>query len=200
MWDVERGLEAELGTATGRWVEAEREAGAGRWVEAGRAGGAGSWVDAGRWSGAAGREDAEALVEETAPFSGQFEDEWVPGRAPEVEKEWNGSLVRPYAWTGGRTSSDYDLRLETLVSLETNGVAIAMRDTGPEQRSIVELCASPRSVAEVSALLALPLGVVRVLLGDLITMGVVGMHDNATAASGPDQVLLERVLVGLRNL
>ncbi|MBB5959427.1 hypothetical protein FHS29_006048 [Saccharothrix tamanrassetensis] len=118
----------------------------------------------------------------------------------EPEKEWTGPLVRPYAWTGGRTSSDYDLRLETLVSLEENGVAIAMRDNGPERRSIVELCAYPRSVAEVSALLSLPLGVVRVLLSDLITMGVLTMHQNAAAPGGPDLVLMERVLRGLRNL
>ncbi|MEV0676235.1 DUF742 domain-containing protein [Actinosynnema sp. NPDC050436] len=146
---------------------------------------------------------AEHVLEETAPFSGHFEDEpeWVPGRRHvEVEKDWNGPLVRPYAWTGGRTTSDYDLRLETLVSLEENGIAIAMRSTGPEQRSIVELCAHPRSVAEVSALLTLPLGVVRVLLGDLITLGVLAMHENAAAAGGPDMGLLERVLNGLRNL
>ncbi|MEU6156602.1 DUF742 domain-containing protein [Actinosynnema sp. NPDC047251] len=124
----------------------------------------------------------------------------VQDEDPAAEKEWNGPLVRPYAWTGGRTSSSYDLRLETLVSLEENGVAIAMRSTGPEQRSIVELCAYPRSVAEVSALLALPLGVVRVLLGDLISLGIVAMHDNAAEAGGPDMLLLERVLQGLRKL
>jgi len=79
-------------------------------------------------------------------------------------------------------------------------MAIAMRDTTAEQRSIVEMCANPRSVAEVSALLSVPLGVARVLLGDLISMGVVAVHDNAAAATGADFTLLERVLVGLRNL
>lgn len=147
-------------------------------------------------------------LEDTAPFDGDPYDYVEPRTAPSprepepepVVEEFSGPLVRPYAWTGGRTSSSYDLRLETLVSLEHNGIAIAMRDTTAEQRSIVEMCANPRSVAEVSALLAVPLGVVRVLLSDLISMGVVAVHDNAVAATGADFTLLERVLVGLRNL
>lgn len=122
-------------------------------------------------------------------------------REPEPVEEFSGPLVRPYAWTGGRTSSHHDLRLETLVSLEEDGVAIAMRESTAEQRSIVEVCATrPRSVAEVSALLTVPLGVARVVLGDLISMGVVAVHDNAAAPGGPDLALLERVLAGLRHL
>ncbi|MEU4443475.1 DUF742 domain-containing protein [Actinosynnema sp. NPDC050801] len=156
-------------------------------------------------------EEPEDRLEDTAPFEAPYdyvdppsvpvgrEPEPWPDREPDVE-EFSGPLVRPYAWTGGRTASHYDLRLETLVSLEENGIAIAMRDTTAEQRSIVEMCANPRSVAEVSALLAVPLGVVRVLLSDLIGMGVVAVHDNAAAPEGADFSLLERVLVGLRNL
>ncbi|MEU5696290.1 DUF742 domain-containing protein [Actinosynnema sp. NPDC020468] len=130
----------------------------------------------------------------------------LPPPPPAVEEEEfpeevaRGSLVRPYAWTGGRTTAGYDLRLETLVSLEENGIATAMRDTSTEQRAVVEVCAVTRSVAEVSALMAVPLGVARVLLSDLISMGVVAAHDNAAASGGPDLLLLERVLRGLREL
>jgi hypothetical protein len=150
--------------------------------------------------------------EDTAPFSGHFDevdleseeheapDAPEPTEEHEAPLEWSGPLVRPYAWTRGRTSSQHDLRIETLVSLEEHGIAIAMRDTTPEQRAIVELCASTRSVAEVSALLSLPLGVVRVLLGDLIDMGVVAAHSNGGSTGGPDLMLMERVLQGLRNL
>ncbi|MGW4113579.1 DUF742 domain-containing protein [Actinosynnema sp. NPDC004786] len=155
-------------------------------------------------------EQPDDLLEETAPFDRDLHFEPPPmpvvpvrDREPDPEPavEFSGPLVRPYAWTGGRTASDYDLRLETLISLEESGIAVAMRDTTAEQRSIVELCATyPRSVAEVSALLAVPLGVARVVLGDLISMGVIAVHDNATAPTGPDLSLLERVLVGLRNL
>ncbi|NUT96974.1 MAG: DUF742 domain-containing protein [Saccharothrix sp.] len=143
------------------------------------------------------QEEPPQDVEETAPFSGHFDEVELE---PEPALEWSGPLVRPYAWTRGRTSSQHDLRIETLVSLEEHGIAKAMRDTTPEQRAIVELCASTRSVAEVSALLSLPLGVVRVLLGDLIDMGVVAAHSDGASSAGPDLVLMERVLQGLRNL
>lgn len=155
-------------------------------------------------------EQPEEPGEDTAPFDRDlfFDPPPIPvvHREPQPEpepaaEEFSGPLVRPYAWTGGRTASSYDLRLETLVSLEEDGIAIAMRESTAEQRSIVELCANyPRSVAEISALLTVPLGVARVLLGDLIAMGVVALHDNATAPGGADLPLLERVLVGLRNL
>lgn len=141
--------------------------------------------------------EPEPELQRTAPFSGYLDD------VPEPYDEGpSHSLVRPYAWTGGRTASTYDLRLETLVSVEESGIAAAMRSTSPEQRSIVEICALPRSVAEVSAMLAVPLGVARVLLGDLIGMGVVTVHDSggATASARPDFVLMERVLAGLRQL
>ncbi|MBP2335218.1 hypothetical protein JOF41_001396 [Saccharothrix coeruleofusca] len=151
-------------------------------------------------------------AEQTAPFTDPFADDPLdvmppveldpkPEPEPEPEPEPPHSLVRPYARTGGRTTTRYDLRLETLVSLEANGITTAMRDTSAEQRSIVEVCASaPRSVAEVSALLSMPLGVTKVLLGDLIAMGVMAVHDNAAAPGGPDLPLLERVLAGLRRL
>jgi hypothetical protein len=142
-----------------------------------------------------------ARVEETAPFFGQFDDEELIPEEPYYE-ESRQSLVRPYAWTGGRTTSNFDLRLETLISVDESGIHTAMRSTSPEQRSIVEMCMSPRSVAEVSAVLSVPLGVARVLLSDLIEMGVVSLHDTNGGAVGaqPDLMLLERVLAGLRRL
>jgi hypothetical protein len=142
-----------------------------------------------------------ARVEETAPFFGEFDDEELIPEEPYYE-ESRQSLVRPYAWTGGRTTSNFDLRLETLISVDESGIHTAMRSTSPEQRSIVEMCMSPRSVAEVSAVLSVPLGVARVLLSDLIEMGVVSLHDTNGGAVGaqPDLMLLERVLAGLRRL
>jgi hypothetical protein len=112
------------------------------------------------------------------------------------------SLVRPYAWTGGRTTANVDLRLETLISAAESGAGAATRVTSPEQRSIVEMCELPRSVAEVSAVLSIPLGVARVLLSDLIELGVVSVHEtNGGSAGGQaDLALLERVLSGLRRL
>jgi hypothetical protein len=102
------------------------------------------------------------------------------------------SLVRPYARTGGRTSTNQELRLETLVTVERTDVVLVM-----EHRRIVEICLSTSSVAEVAAALPAPLGVARVLIGDLIEMGVLAVH---TGANLPDEALLHRVLGGLRRL
>jgi hypothetical protein len=55
-------------------------------------------------------------------------------------------------------------------------------------------------VAEISALLRIPLGVVRVLISDMATEGLVRVHQPQLDAGKPDINLLERVLSGLRRL
>lgn len=111
-----------------------------------------------------------------------------------------GSLVRPYARTRGRTRTDYDLAIETLVSTSERGREQATFST-PEHRSICGLCAETRSVAEVSAHLRIPLGVVRVLIGDMAGLGLVLIHDSGMVSGDrPSMEFLERVLSGLRRL
>ncbi|MGH3987067.1 MAG: DUF742 domain-containing protein [Pseudonocardiaceae bacterium] len=120
-------------------------------------------------------------------------DEWGE---PEVAT----SAVRPYTWTGGRTSPVFDLAVETLVSTSAHGRDVAAL-TSVEHRAVAELCRDPRSVAEVAALLSLPLGVARVLLGDMADIGLVVVHRTANASGDtPEVALMERVLSGLRRL
>ena len=122
---------------------------------------------------------------------------------PEPEQFGSGtgaSAVRPYAWTRGRTKSGFDLAIETLVSTSQRG-RDQMGLLQMEHRSVAELCEQTRSVAEVAALLSLPLGVARVLLGDMAGLGVVTVHQTASSAGTvPDLALMERVLSGLRRL
>ena len=107
-------------------------------------------------------------------------------------------LVRPYSWTGGRTASCVDLAVETLVSATGRPVDPA---AAPEHRTILKLCATPHSVAELAALLKMPLGVARVLLGDLAAAGSVAIHRTVGSADvASDVALLQRVLVGLHRL
>lgn len=132
-------------------------------------------------------------------------------RAAEPEDEWAGAehtrqepadavAVRPYAWTRGRTRPVYDLAVETLVSTSDQGRDVAAL-TSVEHRSVAGLCREPRSVAEVAALLSLPLGVARVVLGDMADIGLVMVHRTAgSAGEVPDIALMERVLSGLRRL
>ncbi|HEY7592881.1 MAG TPA: DUF742 domain-containing protein [Actinophytocola sp.] len=113
---------------------------------------------------------------------------------------YEGSMVRPYTKTGGRTRSDYDLAIEALVSTSERGKApdAAVR---PEHRSICGLCLDTRSVAEVAAHLRLPLGVARVLIGDMAGMGLVLIHQSGMVVGDrPSIDFMERVLSGLRRL
>lgn len=111
-----------------------------------------------------------------------------------------GSLVRPYTRTGGRTRSDYDLAIEALVSTSDRGKAPDAAVL-PEHRSICGLCLDTRSVAEVAAHLRLPLGVARVLIGDMAGMGLVLIHQSGMVVGDrPSIEFMERVLSGLRRL
>ncbi|MEV5408406.1 DUF742 domain-containing protein [Thermopolyspora sp. NPDC052614] len=108
-------------------------------------------------------------------------------------------LFRPYTVTGGRAEPRYHLAMETLVSSATV-VADDLSMLTPEQESIIMLCRSVRSVAEISALLRVPLGVARVLTADLADEGLVRLHMPRLDEGQPDLNLLERVLSGLRRL
>ena len=109
-----------------------------------------------------------------------------------------GRLVRPYYMTGGRARpTQDDLEIEALVSTTSQG------DRSPkltvEQRAIIALCRDLLSVAEVSARLDLPLGVTRVLIGDMASEGLVILHRPASVGDRPDLALLQRVLYGLQT-
>lgn len=103
--------------------------------------------------------------------------------------------VRPYTMTGGRTRTGATLAVETLVETSAAG---GSRDVPQEQQTICRLCVRPISVAEVSARVGLPLGVVRVLLHDMAGDGLVVLH--TPSLERPDRALMERVLDGLQRL
>jgi hypothetical protein len=117
--------------------------------------------------------------------------------------------VRPYTLTGGRTRFGHVLLVETFVAAleapekrkELEKGSLATRVT-PEMQAIVELCRRMRTVAEIAALLKMPLGVVRVLLSDLADQGRIRVYGTGTGhgTGRPDRALLERVLSGLRRL
>jgi hypothetical protein len=110
------------------------------------------------------------------------------------------SRVRPYARTGGRTRSDHDLALEAMVS--TSDLGRSNRGAAPvEYRAICDLCDAARSVAEIAAYLGLPLGVVKVLAGDMADAGLVIIHQTGLSLGDrSSREFMERVLQGLRAL
>lgn len=112
----------------------------------------------------------------------------------------SASIVRPYARTRGRTGANLNLPLETLIVTTSLG-STGDRYGSPEHQDIATLCQEVRSVAEVAALIAVPIGVARVLIADMAGMGLVTVLRGAPQQDGaPDLALLERVLSGLRRL
>lgn len=107
------------------------------------------------------------------------------------------SPVRPYTLTRGRTAARGALAPEAVVAAAESGSATA-GGLGPEAVDILGLCRPWSSVAEISARLHLPLGVVRVLLGDLRDAGLVHIHESSPD-HGEDTDQLERALRELRK-
>lgn len=123
-----------------------------------------------------------------------------PVRYEEAQGEENAASVRAYAWTGGRTRSSGRLEIETLVSTARRAEEL-FGQLSSEHQAVARLCVQAKSVAEIGALLSLPIGIVRVLLDDMAGLGLVDVHHNRTTGDGePDMELLSRVLRGLTNL
>jgi Protein of unknown function (DUF742) len=110
-----------------------------------------------------------------------------------------GPFLRPYAMTDGRTEpTGTDLAIEDLIAAATSADPPAWCSL--EHRSIALACQETLSVAELAARVDLPLGVTRVLVGDLASHGVVTVHRAPSHAGGPDLAVLEQVLHGLQRL
>ncbi|MEE1757234.1 DUF742 domain-containing protein [Streptomyces sp. SP18CS02] len=129
------------------------------------------------------------------------------GRLPVRGEGRRPARVRPYSLTGGRTRFGHILLVETFVAaLEAPAERRELANGGlgarvmPEMRAIVEICRRMRTVAEISALLKMPLGVVRVLISDLADQGRIRVYGTGHGTGQPDRALLERVLSGLRRL
>ncbi|MFG3147309.1 DUF742 domain-containing protein [Streptomyces sp. NPDC048243] len=115
-----------------------------------------------------------------------------------------GPVVRPYAMTRGRTTSAGQHRLDLIAVVVTEQHADdpeADHSLSPEHVDIVELCRdAPQSVAELAAELDLPIGVVRVLIGDLVADDMVHVTRPVPPAELPDESILRDVISGLRAL
>ncbi|TNC26983.1 DUF742 domain-containing protein [Amycolatopsis alkalitolerans] len=120
-----------------------------------------------------------------------------PGRGQAVKKP-RSKRIRPYTLTGGRTRGRHQLLVETLISVPRYDPALSDR-LMPESKALYERARSQVSIAELSSLLSIPLGVVRVLVSDLAAQGAVFIHPTAHAYHH-DRNVLERILNGLKQL
>jgi hypothetical protein len=111
-----------------------------------------------------------------------------------------GPVVRPYTVTGGRArpvTGGLDLLtyVEALYAPEADLIHLQ-----PEHRAILAMTRTAHSVAEIAARLDLPVGVVRVLIGDLVQASLVSTIDSGTRVNPPDESTLRAVIDGLRAL
>ncbi|MFI9048634.1 DUF742 domain-containing protein [Streptomyces sp. NPDC053427] len=115
-----------------------------------------------------------------------------------------GPVVRPYAMTRGRTRTTAEGRLDLIAQVIAESRAehaVTDQLLSPEHVEIVELCRqAPLSVAELAAELDLPVGVVRVLIGDLLEAELVRVSRPVPPAELPDERVLREVIDGLRAL
>ncbi|MFE2417513.1 DUF742 domain-containing protein [Streptomyces hokutonensis] len=112
-----------------------------------------------------------------------------------------GRLVRPFTLTGGRTRpSRADFTLITTVTAVDPPPSRAPRPQ-PEQSRILRLCAEPLAVAEVAALVDLPVSVVVIMLCDLLEAGLITARPpHPVSRTSPDMDLLQKVREGLGRL
>jgi hypothetical protein len=108
-----------------------------------------------------------------------------------------GPLVRPYAVTRGRTDVGMaDVQMITLVVALRQPAPGLANTLEPEHTRILAMCRRPTSVAEISAEIRQPIGVVKILIGDLLEHGLISLR----SAAAPNRRILEAVLSGIQRL
>ena len=111
-----------------------------------------------------------------------------------------GPVVRPYALTKGRTLPSGGASFGLIdVVIATGERAPEHFRPGPEHRRILSLCRRATPIVDLTSEIDLPLGVVRVLLGDLTSEGLVRVLSTQKQPA-TDQRLLRMVLDGLESL
>ena len=126
----------------------------------------------------------------------EVREAWESGE-PGVE----AALVRPYVLTSGRTNTRVNLPLEAPIRTLEFGPAPRW-PRNDVRAKILGLGVDSPSVAEIAARLSLPLGVARVLIGDLVTQGYARVQTTLGESATTDErrELIGRTLRGLRAL
>jgi hypothetical protein len=128
-------------------------------------------------------------------------DHWTDDE--ELHETWYddaaGPLVRSFAVTGGRARSSASVDLLAFV-VATEGARGVIWQTQPEHRAILAHATVPISVAELASQVDLPLGVVRVLIGDLVELDAIAIQEPVAVSGAHDDHVLKAVINALRTL
>ncbi|MBO2446098.1 DUF742 domain-containing protein [Actinomadura barringtoniae] len=120
------------------------------------------------------------------------DDRWLDADA--------GPIFRPYTVTRGRTRLRADA-LNLITLLEATGVPVPRRmRLDPEHRRVLAVCRRPVTLADLSSEIDLPVGVVRVLVDDLRDENLLRVLTPTPTGDVPDELVLRKLLHGLRAL
>jgi hypothetical protein len=123
---------------------------------------------------------------------GGYGEHWIDQEA--------GPVVRPYFLTKGRTTPAGGDSFDLIDVVTATGERPPEQfRPGPEHRRILNVCRRPTPIVDLTSEIDLPLGVVRVLLGDLVSEGLVRIHSSKEQPVA-GQALLRMVLDGLESL
>jgi len=146
---------------------------------------------------AAGRLQADSAVGKVPGHAMPARDAADQGGFIRVQPAEGDEFVRPYLVTGGRVHDGLG-DFSTVYALTSTGRG-RMETLTFEMRQIAELCSEAQSVAEISAHLHLPLGVVTVLARDLADAGNLAAA-STTINAGSDITLITRLIHAVHAL
>jgi hypothetical protein len=149
------------------------------------------------WMPGPGRHDDNGEIDIALPRS--FLTNTRPTRGVEVIDD-RAPTVRAYLITQGRTTSTSALGFESMVTI-AGGPGSAPDSLQFERAQIYTICldSGAQSIAELSAHLSLPIGVVKVIAGDLVSEGYFNAHESQVDLS-TDVQMLRRLIHGVRAL
>lgn len=118
---------------------------------------------------------------------------------PPADDRRPGPVVRPYALVRGRTRPTGEA-LDVITMIHSRQFRVPdPAGLEPEHLAVLRQCEVPMSVADLASALDLPLGVIRILLGDLRDRGLIRIN-----LPRPERLadirLLREVADGLRRL
>ncbi|PRY12508.1 DUF742 domain-containing protein [Kineococcus rhizosphaerae] len=146
-------------------------------------------------------EDVDEFDEFDRPFLGGAAAPAAPTASSSATAEEEDGEVRAYLLTGGRTGGGAaGIAMETTAVLTPVGEFAVAGGTLPfELGQVAATCAQARSVAEVAALVGIPLGVAQVLVGDLVARELLITTSTAKSLAF-DVSFIERLITGVAAL
>lgn len=108
-----------------------------------------------------------------------------------------GPVVRPYTVTQGRVPESNSVDVVAFI-VATAATPPSSAGFQPEHCAIVDAAAEPLPLAELASRVNLPLGVVRVLLSDLRSAGLISLYEPSGAGRLRNVDVLKAVVHGLR--